>query len=153
MLYFAYGSNLCRRQMEERCPQSKALYRGLLPDFCPAFTKRSLTRGGGVLDIRPAPGDGVWGMVFDITEQDLENLNRCEEFYGFGQSNTYNQIMVTVFKEGERGEPIPNVLTYQVADPDHGHIPPTKEYMHLILVGAEQRTLPLEYRRRLEQFV
>jgi gamma-glutamylcyclotransferase len=138
--------------MNERCPENKPLYRALLPDFCPAFTHKSRKWAGGVLDIRPTLGDGVWGMVFDISEHDLQNLNRFEEYYGEGKRNSYNQITVTVLKEGAQDDPISKVLTYQVANPYHAHIPPTKEYLHRILVGAEQWELPSEYRKRLEQF-
>jgi gamma-glutamylcyclotransferase len=152
MLYFAYGSNLYRSQMEERCPESKPFCRALLTDFCPSFTYKSERWGGGVLDIRPAPGDIVWGMVYDISEQDLESLNRFENYRGPGKRNSYNLITVTVFKEGLRNEPIPGVLTYQVAYPDHNYVPPSQEYLRRILIGAQKWELPGEYRKRLEQF-
>lgn len=152
-VYFAYGSNLCWRQFKERCKDSKFVCRACLLDFCLAFTRYSSTHFGGVADIRHEPGEHVWGVVYEISEDDLKELNRWEGYRGPGKDNAYNQIRVTVLKEGAVEEPISNILTYQVGKPAENHIQPAPDYLQLILEGAEHWHLPLDYRERLRRFI
>jgi len=149
-LYFAYGSNLCWRQMKERCKDSKFVCRARLSDFRLAFTRYSSTRRSGVADIRRDPGEHVWGVIYEVSEEDLDALNRFEGYRGPGKDNAYGQLRVRVAKEGVGEE---WVLTYQVAKPAKDHIQPSRYYLQLIIEGAKRWHLPLEYRQRLERFM
>ncbi len=51
MLYFAYGSNMYREQMQTRCPSAEFVAKALLPDYELAFTHYSDTRKCWVADI------------------------------------------------------------------------------------------------------
>jgi hypothetical protein len=79
MLYFAYGSNMHAAQMKERCPSAKFVCRGKLPSHRLAFTLRSRSRRCGVADILRDETKEVWGIVYELLENELENLDKDED--------------------------------------------------------------------------
>ena len=79
--YFAYGSNLDLRQMKMRCPLSKLVSKGLLSGHSLTFNKYSSGWDGGVADVIRDKDSEVWGLVFEISESDLEKLDRYEGYY------------------------------------------------------------------------
>src|SRR5262245_17363658 len=73
MLYFGYGSNLDDDDLSRYCREREVGSVGLekvgvayLPDRRLAFTHRSTSRGGGVLDVPPALGSAVSGVLFRL---------------------------------------------------------------------------------------
>src|SRR5512134_290776 len=70
-LYFAFGSNLDADQMGERCPGAHARFAARLPEHRIGFTYPSRRWGGGAADILPAAGQSVWGLVWELGEDDL----------------------------------------------------------------------------------
>src|SRR5437773_4458538 len=80
MLYFAYGSNMHAGQMKERCPSAKFVCRAKLPSHRLAFTRMSVSRGCGVADILRDEMNDVWGVVYELLESQLENLDKDEDF-------------------------------------------------------------------------
>ena len=89
MLYFAYGSNMNWLQMQDRCPSARFLCRAVLPDYKLAFTRKSIKRGCGVADVVPAPGQTAWGVVYEISNLDVENLDRSEGYRPGRERNSY----------------------------------------------------------------
>ncbi|KAK4136875.1 hypothetical protein BT67DRAFT_374403, partial [Trichocladium antarcticum] len=75
-LYFAFGSNLWQHQMTLRCPSSPYVGIGRLRGYTWFINAR------GYANIAPAPspdsGDEVWGLVYDLAEQDEAQLDRNE---------------------------------------------------------------------------
>ena len=51
--YFAYGSNLDLLQMKRRCPLSKLISKGKLPDYRLTFNRYAEGWDGGVADVIP----------------------------------------------------------------------------------------------------
>ena len=96
MYYFAYGSNLNRKQMLERCPDSKPKFVAILPNYKLIFAGWSRKWRGGIATIKRLRGEKVLGAVYDISEQCLRHLDRYEEGYA--------KLKVTVFDED--GEPV-----------------------------------------------
>jgi hypothetical protein len=80
MLYFAYGSNMDWAQMKERCPCAKFVCRAKLPSHRLAFTLRSCSRRCGVADILRDETKDVWGVVYELPENELGNLDKDEDF-------------------------------------------------------------------------
>ena len=60
LAYFAYGSNMNIKQMQERCPGSKPLIPAVLKDY--RLTERKYA------DIDPEPGSCVHGVMCHITK-------------------------------------------------------------------------------------
>lgn len=123
MYYFAYGSNLNKKQMLERCPDSKPMFIATLHNYQLVFTGWSRQRRGGVASIKSFRGAKVLGAVYGVSEECLRRLDRYEA--------GYNKLKVTVFDED--GEPL-EAVTYTKA----GQIeetPPGKEYLAVIQQG------------------
>lgn len=73
--YFAYGSNMSDEQIRERCPSHKFVCVAELRDYKLAFTRYSHKRSCGVADVVVAPGESVWGAVFEMPESDMAALD------------------------------------------------------------------------------
>ncbi len=126
MYYFAYGSNLNKKQMKERCPECKPLYNVVLPNYKLIFAGWSRTYKGGVASIRRVQGSKVPGAVYEITEKDLRKLDVFE-----GYPHDYNRIKVIVFDEdGTAIEAQTYMRTGQIEETK-----PSKEYADIIYQG------------------
>ena len=142
MLYFAYGSNMWRAQMRERCPDHELLGKAVLKDHALCFPRSSPIRKCGVAGLAARPGAEVWGVVYRLSDEDLATLDRRE---GYDPSlpphlNRYDRHTVRVLMDGEaRG-----CLTYFAREEPGQHVPGA-EYMQAILTGAEENELPAEY--------
>ena len=80
MLYFAYGSNLDWAQMKQRCPLAKFVCRAKLPAHRLAFTLKSAKRDCGVADVLPDQAKDVWGVVYELPDNELKNLDKTKAF-------------------------------------------------------------------------
>jgi cation transport regulator ChaC len=147
MLYFAYGSNLNAAQMSERCPAHKIVGLGELRDHKLIFPVTSPRWGGGVAGLHVAHGQSVWGVVFDLNDEDLASLDRYEGFKGPGDPhNVYDQEhMFVELRRADDGSFPRRVrpLTY-VARPNNP-APPSRRYLEAIIAGAAHHRLPDEY--------
>ena len=123
MYYFAYASNLNKKQMAERCPDSKPMFTAILPNYKLVFAGWSRQWRGGVASIKSFRGDRVRGAIYEVSEQCLRQLDRFE--------SGYNRFKVTVL--GEDSEPI-EAITYIKAG-QLEETPPSKEYLAVIQQG------------------
>lgn len=69
ILYFAYGSNLNLDQMKKRCPEFKKIGYGILKNYLWFISKR------GYANIVPSENDEVHGIIYDLSESDIDNLD------------------------------------------------------------------------------
>ena len=125
MYYFAYASNLNRKQMAERAPDSKAKFVATLPNFKLTFTTRA-GKQGGVASIAPHRGEKVLGAVYEVSERDLKRLDSYE-----GVPTVYDRRKVTVWTE--TNEPV-EAITYIKIDQSNGQ-KPLPEYLAIIQQG------------------
>ena len=113
MLYFAYASNLNKKQMRERCPDGRPLFTATLPNFKIVFTGWSREWRGGKATIISARGEKVRGAIYDVTEACLRKLDRFEAGYTrfnatvFDEDNEPHQV-VTYIKSGRLDESTPS---------------------------------------------
>lgn len=148
ILYFAYGSNLCLRQMRERCPGFRADFRAPAEGWRLCFPRSSSVRHGGVASIERRQGENVWGVVYRLTRNDWKSLNKCEGFDPGRECplNSYCWGDLEVRDESGRRH---TVGTY-FANPQ-GDYRPSRGYLKLILCGAREHRLPAEYLRALRR--
>ena len=123
MDYFAYGSNLNRKQMLERCPDSKPRFIATLPNYKLVFVGWSRQWRGGVASIRPFRGEKVPGAIYDIPEQCLPRLDKYEP--------GYDKFKVTVFNED--GEAIQAVTYIKAGQSEETR--PSSGYLSVIQQG------------------
>jgi gamma-glutamylcyclotransferase (GGCT)/AIG2-like uncharacterized protein YtfP len=145
MLYFAYGSNLCRddlsRWFVDRGLGPVELQRealAFLPDRRLAFTHRSAARGGGVLDIPEARGRAVAGVLFRVAEGGaVAMLDRKES-----EGHTYRRIETVALTED--GAEVP-AFTYEVgASSREAFVMPTPVYLDVVRRGYDEHGLAQE---------
>jgi gamma-glutamylcyclotransferase (GGCT)/AIG2-like uncharacterized protein YtfP len=148
MHYFAYGSNLNRLDLDRWCarrdltpPHLEPLGLAFLPDRTLAFTHRSSTRGGGVLDVPDDVGRAVCGVVFRCADaRTIATLDRKES-----EGHVYRRIEELVITPGG-GES--EAFLYEV-DPRfrEPYVPPHPDYVDAVRRGYaayELETEPLD---------
>ncbi len=126
MYYFAYGSNLNKKQKLERCPDSKPLFVATLGNYKLVFVGWSRQWRGGVASIKPFRRERVLGAVYELSDRDLRRLDSYEGYPG-----SYSRLKVTVFDED--GEPV-EAVTY-IKSEQSEETQPSKEYLSLIQQG------------------
>ena len=126
MYCFAYGSNLNKKQMLERCPESKPEFVATLHNYKLVFVGWSRQWRGGVISIKPFRGGRVLGAVYEVSDSDLKRLDKYE-----GYPNDSNRLNVTVLDED--GDAI-DAVTYIKARQSE-ETQPSKEYLALLQQG------------------
>ncbi len=144
MLYFGYGSNLCRPDLDRYCRERglpaielQPVGPAFLPDRRLAFTHRSSTRGGGVLDVPPARGEAVAGVLFRVDSQgSIARLDRKE-----GEGHVYLRFETVVLTED--GAEV-SAVAYEVApDRREPFVTPSPSYLDVVRRGYADHGLDL----------
>ncbi|CDX03438.1 AIG2 protein [Desulfitobacterium hafniense] len=126
MYYFAYGSNLHKGQMLNRCPDAIPVARVKLHGYQLTFNR--------VADIVKEEQAVTWGAIYTVSPEDIKNLDRYE-----GYPRLYNKMPVTV--EDDRGntyQAFAYVLTIK------GCKEPSDGYYQIIKEGYWDWGLPLK---------
>lgn len=80
-LYFAYGSNMDEAQMKKRCPDSILIGKGYIENYKLCFPQIAITRGLlGVAGIREDVSEDTYGLIYKLTDKDLELLHTFEGY-------------------------------------------------------------------------
>lgn len=136
VLYFAYGRNMGSGAMELACPGHRCLGAAELRDHRLAFARRSLRTGTGVADVLAAPGESVWGALYELDGAQLAAIDEKE-----GNGWAYERRAVRVIApDGEL-----EAFAYAVIAPDGEHVQPSLEYLQALIDGARERGLPEGY--------
>ena len=134
MLYFAYGSNLLRSQMQARCPGARVHSVVRLEGYELCFPMISFTRSGmGVASIRPNEDAYVEGVVYAMTQDDFRRLDHYES-----EGTKYRREEIAIPGLGEVWTYLPRL------DAGH-HYPPSEEYLNAVIQGAIEHELSAEY--------
>ena len=143
--YFAYGSNLDISQMKRRCPESRLISKGSLSDHSLTFNRFSSGWGGGVADVIQDQDSEVWGLVFEISDSDLERLDRYEGYHK-DQTSMYERWKAVI--DTPNGQ-ISDVWVYTVVKKQN-FVQPTLEYLQIIKDAAIRWNFPKVYQQDLE---
>ena len=142
LTYFAYGSNLDRKAMKARCPDAQPLQTGVLKGFRIGFTFDSAGWDGGVADIIEDPEGEVWGLLYQISDRDLEHLDEYE-----GYPTAYTRFTTSI--QTLLGK-IEGVWVYSVVQ-KKGFVAPRREYLEIIKNAAKEFRFPVKYRSELDR--
>jgi gamma-glutamylcyclotransferase (GGCT)/AIG2-like uncharacterized protein YtfP len=142
--YFAYGSNQDEKQIKERCPDSKLVGKFVLKNYRLAYTFFSPKRCCGCADIIKSYGDEVWGLVYELSSQDLERLDGYE-----GHPTDY-QRFTTVVSDENGGEK--EVEVYEVVKKSTEHLKPSRAYHDILVEASRKYNFPDFYHRLLASF-
>ena len=125
MYYFAYASNLSKKQMQARCPDSQPRFIATLPNYKLVFAGWSREWRGGKASIISFRGEKVRGAIYEVSEACLRRLDKYEV--------GYMRFNVTVFDEDN--EPIPAVTYIKSGQLEESE--PSKEYAIVIWQGYQ----------------
>lgn len=135
MKYFAYGSNMNFEQMRKRCPDSKFLKRVYLEDYRFIYDKGcDWWRTCG--NITKSKGGIVWGGLFEISDDDLKNLDEYEQY----AKGLYDR---KTFKLKDEDEEMTKAISYFRGTEVEAD--PCEEYQNVVLQGAKDCGLPEDY--------
>lgn len=123
--YFAYASNLSKKQMQARCPDSQPKFIATLPNYKLIFTGWSREWRGGKAAIKSFRGEKVRGALYEVTEVCLRHLDKYEP--------GYTRLNVTVFDEDN--QPF-QAVTYVKSGQLEESLP-SKEYAAIIKQGYQ----------------
>ncbi|MEE9402044.1 MAG: gamma-glutamylcyclotransferase family protein [Desulfobacteria bacterium] len=135
-LYFAYGSNMDKAQMDSRCNGVVYEARAVLQNA------EFLINNRGVATVVPKEGSAVYGCVWRVTEDHLMSLDGYEGVAG----NLYRRQTASVQIEGVDRE----AIVYLSTDKKPGA--PRPGYLERILNAAREIDLPVEYIQQLEKW-
>jgi gamma-glutamylcyclotransferase (GGCT)/AIG2-like uncharacterized protein YtfP len=112
-----------------------------LPNFHIEFRHYSENRQGGISSIIEAPGELVQGIIYEVPEEELidldilesvpEGLYRRDTFLVLGEDGLWHKADL-----------------YRVANPT-GPYPASKEYVEDMIEGAKEHGFPPEYVEKL----
>ena len=153
MLYFAYASNLDPALMGSVAPAHRIVGLASLADHRLAVTRFSPDWGGGLASPQLAHGQTLWGVVYDLSDEDMSGLDEKEGFRAAGdQHNICDRDITTVDLVRPDDGSIPRRLRPWVFVPRPSNpTPPSRRYLDAILAGARHHHLPEEYIARLAQ--
>ena len=125
MLYFAFGSNLNKKQMKRRCRDSKYIGCYTLKNYKLCFRNDNYAGNvidGGVADIQKSKNSKVLGAIYRISKKDEKKLDVYEDF-------PYLYIKKYFKLYGKK-----KVMFYYMPKKTK-HVPPSKRYLNIIIQG------------------
>jgi gamma-glutamylcyclotransferase (GGCT)/AIG2-like uncharacterized protein YtfP len=129
MLYFAYGSNMSRGPMRQRCPTAQETGLAILRDH------RFVIMANGYASVVPAQGADVHGILWRVGPRDLAALDDYEDLAG----GLYRHAMLPVLQNEANVE----ALVYLGNETREGR--PREAYMALVIDSARDCGLPEDY--------
>lgn len=142
MLYLGYGSNLDAPDLARWCRENgrppvrlDRVAPAFLPDRRLAFSHRSTTRGGGVLDVAASTGSAVAGVMFrEPSPEALETLDLKES-----RGHAYRRIETVALTADGAEHP---VFTYEVHPAGRlPYVPPPAGYLDVVRRGYRAHEL------------
>lgn len=139
--YFAYGSNMNFKQMQDRCSNNNFINKAYLEGYRFVYDGKSEKRKGAVANVIRDDESEVWGGIFEITKKELSHLNCKEGFYSKkDHRNIYDRDFFRFYFENK--EPC-YAFIYHREKQARGV--PSEEYKNIIIEGAKDCGLPENY--------
>jgi cation transport regulator ChaC len=140
LFYFAYGSNMNTALMLTRCAKPVAAGVARLPQHRIAFHGYSSTWDGAVESCVSAPGRDLWGVLYKLTPSDGDRLDSWLDVRLDGTGTYFHYPARVMDGQGTTH----TVLLYKkdvLGEPRM----PSREYLDVIVRGAEEHGLPARY--------
>ena len=148
-LYFAYGSNMLEQRLKYRVGSAEFFSNAWIHGYEVRFHKISIDDSGKADLVQTGnPEDIVHGVVYQFDPDHWHALDKHEG--AIGNNPGYDRAAIQIHTDSETF----NVTTYLArrARIDES-LKPYIWYLELIRCGAEQRGLPEDYRRKIENIV
>jgi len=143
MRHFGYGSNLNMEFLRGYCPGAEFVMRAYLPNYEVQFRFWSERRQGGISTIIEKPGGLVHGVIYEVPEEELLDLDVLESV---PQGLYRRETFLVLGEDGAWHE----ADLYRVAEPK-GPFTPSRGYVELMLAGAKANGLAPEYVKKIKE--
>lgn len=140
MFYFAYDANIDPDRIVDLAPGASFEFIAHLPEWKMEFTIRN--GAGGLPNVRPLPGNTVWGAIFSVPDGELSAIDDQEA--AEGRVRTTTQAMD---REGRRHDVVTHVSE---ADSD-ATFDPEQPYLQQMVRGGRHWKLPTGWVASLEE--
>ena len=139
MKIFCYGSNMSSERITERCSSSRFISRAKVIGWKLLFNKKGKDGSGKANLVCTGDGSLVWGVIFDISEDQKPILDKFE---GLGKG--YDELKLLVISD--LGEEI-ECVCYIATDDKYleKSLKPHEWYKEFCLVGAREHNIPQDY--------
>jgi len=131
LYYFAFGSNMGMQRMDKRKVKFTDRQKGIMKDWKLVFNKiRDEEKGSGYANIEPEIGSIVEGIIYKVSEEGIEKLDRRE-----GVPDDYLQETMSV---GNNNQESINCIVY-IANRSkiNNSLKPERWYLNHLLAGKE----------------
>jgi gamma-glutamylcyclotransferase (GGCT)/AIG2-like uncharacterized protein YtfP len=142
MLHFGYGSNLNMGFLRQYCPSARFVMKAYLPNYEVQFRFWSKRRQGGISTIIEKPGALVHGVIYEVPEKELLDLDVLESV----PQGLYRREVFLMLGE-DSGWHLADL--YRMARPQ-GPFTPSRGYVELMLSGAREHGLDPAYIKKIE---
>lgn len=145
LLYFLYGLDLHPEVIAQRCRNPRYFGLATLPDHALAFRGYSKRWDGAEATVVPAPGQALFGALYWLDAEDSERIDLWLGVRFSGTGSAFHFPVEVIDRDGL----IQEALMHK---PDHlgPPAPPSREYLALLVAGAEARGLPAPEIARLK---
>jgi len=139
--YFAYGSNMDSDRLKKRIGRNRVEAKmGWLKGYALTFDKLA-DDGSGYANIQPVKTETVYGVLYKLTEEELQKLDRYE-----GVPDHYVRRCIEV--ETEAGKVQAECYVASEGKTREG-LKPRRDYLDHLIKGALEHCLPSEYVAKL----
>lgn len=143
LCYFAYGSNMLTKRLQNRCPGAVSKERAYADDWTVKFRKPSKDLSGKAT-LSPKNGCQTPGMLFEIPDAEVCSLDKYEGVgYGYERCDTF------YVRLAESGRIVP-VATY-LATHTKPDLKPYDWYLALVIAGAREHIPDEDHHKMLRQ--
>jgi gamma-glutamylcyclotransferase (GGCT)/AIG2-like uncharacterized protein YtfP len=146
VLYFAYGSNMDKKRLQERVGNFNSEHAAVLRDYELCFNKLASgsTEGKGYANVMASAGSMVEGILYEI---DKDGITKLDKYEGCPVHYTRKEKYVEIPVTGEV-----RLAQVYIATPEklRDGLYPTEEYLGLLLAG--ERFLTPAYMEFLNSF-
>jgi gamma-glutamylcyclotransferase len=136
LIYFAYGSNMLSKRLRERVSSAQPIGISQLSGHRLLWHKRS-DDGSGKCDIQKTDCEQhmVWGVVYRLNKLEKHQLDQAESL-GYGYDQKEIEVLLA--------DGILKAFTYFAKKTDP-FLFPYHWYKKLVIAGAQEHSLPIDY--------
>lgn len=134
--YFAYGSNMLSKRLQERTPSASVITIGHIKNHCLTFNTVSMDGSSKCdIEITNQETDIIYGVIFNIKSSEKPKLDIAE---GLGKG--YDEKFIDI----ETTEGTKRALAY-IAIKTEKALQPYHWYKAMVICGAVEHQLPQDY--------
>ncbi len=136
--YFAFGSNMNPSRIKKRLGRIPESCGGMLKDYSLCFNKiNDRKTGAGYANIVPVENVNVYGVLYQVSEDELSKIDCCE---GINDGHYSRKDVAVILNSGKNVSAVTYVAcSKRIAE----NLLPEQEYLNHLLAGREY--LPDEY--------